>query len=98
MLAYVNPPALTRPWDPRFLGILVSCAVMDFTAARRIEQTDRWTPRRAWLTVSLGYCFGMLLAMKYHGVLAAGRALGKFPYRIVAEAVAEEIRRIEASR
>jgi alginate O-acetyltransferase complex protein AlgI len=52
-------------WDWRFLGLLVASSLIDFTAARAMENTSRPTTRTIWLWFSIVWNLGILFTFKY---------------------------------
>ncbi|MEM7516510.1 MAG: MBOAT family O-acyltransferase, partial [Planctomycetota bacterium] len=54
-------------WDWRFLSLILFSTVVDFIAARRIEDGTTQRARRAWLSVSLVCNLGLLFTFKYLG-------------------------------
>jgi D-alanyl-lipoteichoic acid acyltransferase DltB (MBOAT superfamily) len=70
-------------WDPRFIGLILLSTVVDFVAARAIEDTPDDQPRRrkAWLWLSLASNLGLLGYFKYtnfflQSFAGAARGLG----------------------
>lgn len=70
-------------WDPRFIGLILLSTVVDFVAARAIEDTPDDQPgrRKAWLWLSLVSNLGLLGYFKYtnfflQSAAGVGRALG----------------------
>lgn len=65
--------AFYAAWDWRFLGLILASTVVDYVAARRIEQArSRGGRGRVWLGVSLAVNLGILVACKYAGFFVEG--------------------------
>jgi D-alanyl-lipoteichoic acid acyltransferase DltB (MBOAT superfamily) len=52
-------------WDPRFLGLMLFSAVLDFTVSNLIHSTQHPVGRKALLGCSLVINFGILAVFKY---------------------------------
>src|SRR4051812_42945835 len=86
-LFYVAPRGFRKPllltasywfyasWNWRFVPLLLTLTVIDYTAARWIEATNSAPRRRALLIVSLAANLGFLAFFKYFNFLAGNVAL-----------------------
>jgi alginate O-acetyltransferase complex protein AlgI len=57
-------------WDPRFLGLMLFSAVLDFTVGNLIHRAQSAVVRRGLLGVSIGVNFGILGVFKYYNFFA----------------------------
>jgi D-alanyl-lipoteichoic acid acyltransferase DltB (MBOAT superfamily) len=57
-------------WDWRFLGLILLSTVVDYIAARRLEQASAPAARRRWLGLSLVTNLGILGVFKYYDFFA----------------------------
>ncbi|NND62048.1 MAG: MBOAT family protein [Flavobacteriaceae bacterium] len=52
-------------WDWRFLGLLIASSLVDFIAARTIENSNKNTLRKIYLWLSITWNLGVLFTFKY---------------------------------
>jgi D-alanyl-lipoteichoic acid acyltransferase DltB (MBOAT superfamily) len=57
-------------WDPRFLGLMLFSAVLDFTVGNLIHRARSVALRRGLLGISIGVNFGILGVFKYYNFFA----------------------------
>ncbi|MGV2335907.1 MAG UNVERIFIED_CONTAM: hypothetical protein LVR18_17915 [Planctomycetaceae bacterium] len=57
-------------WDPRFLGLMLFSAVLDFTVGNLIYRARSVAARRGLLGISIGVNFGILGVFKYYNFFA----------------------------
>ncbi|MFM7056412.1 MAG: MBOAT family O-acyltransferase [Planctomycetota bacterium] len=57
-------------WDPRFLGLMLFSAVLDFSVGNLIDRSQSVAVRRGWLALSIGVNFGILGIFKYYNFFA----------------------------
>lgn len=57
-------------WDPRFLGLMLFSAVLDFSVGNLIHRSQSVALRRGLLAVSIGVNFGILGVFKYYNFFA----------------------------
>ncbi|MFM7037121.1 MAG: MBOAT family O-acyltransferase [Planctomycetaceae bacterium] len=57
-------------WDPRFLGLMLFSAVLDFSVGNLIHRARSVAVRRGLLGISIGVNFGILGVFKYYNFFA----------------------------
>ena len=57
-------------WDPRFLGLMLFSAVLDFCVGNLIYRSQSTIARRSWLATSMVINFGILGVFKYYNFFA----------------------------